>query len=558
MSEAYRKKHQSRQSADWLVDADGKPLGLIGPEGKVYQPVIAETGPGGGVGIQLGGAVLQSVVVAKPGIDTTAEIAGALQDMAGVGEVLIAGAHIVNVNGITVPSNSVMRFLPGASLSLGAHNATSYQILRVYDVDSVEIYNPVIDGRKDLNSATTGEWGMGISIRGSRNVRVFDPITNNCWGDGIYIGSSNNFPLGGGLYDCSENVVIKRPRARGCRRQGMSIVSVRGCEIERPVWENTGGVQPEAGCDIEPNHAVEHIEGLKIINPITRNNAGAGILIALNKFEGATKNISIEIVNHYDDGSNVGFVVDRLNPGAGVRGIIESRTPTYERSKSSAFRARGWGANGPLLQVIRPVALNSNTLGGSGAKYDSTYSVYRDPADPTGYSIGGVDIVNPAVDNLTTTAPRPFFAQDDSASPLPVLGVNIIDPLRVTGVTQPSSTYAFRGRVSDAFRAWARTITGTTTLTSGSGAPTLLHDRTSTSNWTLYAGELGLPGFVVENINIGPVRLTPPAGGAFLGQPANAYYQCAGSVGHRMRLTPLGGGIWRVDEMVGTWTLTTV
>lgn len=49
MSEAYRKKHQNRQSADWLVDADGKPLGLIGPEGKVYQPVIAETSPGGGI-----------------------------------------------------------------------------------------------------------------------------------------------------------------------------------------------------------------------------------------------------------------------------------------------------------------------------------------------------------------------------------------------------------------------------------------------------------------------------------------------------------------------------
>ena len=49
MSESYRKKHESRQSADWLVDADGTPLGLIGPEGKIYQPVIAEkTSPGGG------------------------------------------------------------------------------------------------------------------------------------------------------------------------------------------------------------------------------------------------------------------------------------------------------------------------------------------------------------------------------------------------------------------------------------------------------------------------------------------------------------------------------
>ena len=56
MSESYRKKHESRQSADWLVDADGKPLGLIGPEGKLYQPVISETGPGGGIELSSGAA----------------------------------------------------------------------------------------------------------------------------------------------------------------------------------------------------------------------------------------------------------------------------------------------------------------------------------------------------------------------------------------------------------------------------------------------------------------------------------------------------------------------
>jgi len=59
MSESYRKKHESRQSADWLVDADGTPLGLIGPEGKIYQPVIAETSPGGGVEVLSNGERLR-------------------------------------------------------------------------------------------------------------------------------------------------------------------------------------------------------------------------------------------------------------------------------------------------------------------------------------------------------------------------------------------------------------------------------------------------------------------------------------------------------------------
>ena len=48
MSETYRKKHEARQSADWLLDADGAPLGLVGPQGDLVQVPIIKTSPGGG------------------------------------------------------------------------------------------------------------------------------------------------------------------------------------------------------------------------------------------------------------------------------------------------------------------------------------------------------------------------------------------------------------------------------------------------------------------------------------------------------------------------------
>ena len=51
MSETYRKKHEARQSADWLLDADGAPLGLVGPQGDLVQVPIIKTSPGGGIGI---------------------------------------------------------------------------------------------------------------------------------------------------------------------------------------------------------------------------------------------------------------------------------------------------------------------------------------------------------------------------------------------------------------------------------------------------------------------------------------------------------------------------
>jgi len=42
MSDTFRKKHQARQSADWMLDDDGSPMGLIGPDGKLYKVVTAD------------------------------------------------------------------------------------------------------------------------------------------------------------------------------------------------------------------------------------------------------------------------------------------------------------------------------------------------------------------------------------------------------------------------------------------------------------------------------------------------------------------------------------
>lgn len=50
MSEAFRHKHQARQSADWALDNDGSVMGLIGPGEQLLVPVVMP-GEGGGGGI---------------------------------------------------------------------------------------------------------------------------------------------------------------------------------------------------------------------------------------------------------------------------------------------------------------------------------------------------------------------------------------------------------------------------------------------------------------------------------------------------------------------------
>ena len=105
MSETYRKKHQNRQSADWLVDADGKPLGLIGPEGKVDQPVIAETSsPGGGNRIpQLvaGSDVLDPRALPLAGNTSLGTLMYSCDSLAGFSAA--AGGHALELVDVDVP-----------------------------------------------------------------------------------------------------------------------------------------------------------------------------------------------------------------------------------------------------------------------------------------------------------------------------------------------------------------------------------------------------------------------------------------------------------------------
>lgn len=208
-----------------------------------------------------------------------------------------------------------------------------------------------------------------------------------------------------------------------------------------------------------------------------------------------------------------------------------------------------------MLRITQPLVLDCNTLAGTNQKYYSSFSLFREPSDTGGYEIGGIQIVNPTIQNVGTVAPSPFYVKDTLVSPLPVKEVRIIDPIKIIGVTTQAAPMSFFGEVSDKYKKWARTITVSTVLSEDSATPTVLHNRTSLSLITLPPGAYGGHAITIENVNTGQLKILPPSGGMFLGKPVNAYYACTG-VGHYLRLTPLGSGVWRVDEISGDWTLT--
>lgn len=269
-----------------------------------------------------------------------------------VGKILlISGKVRIDSAGVDLRSNSHIRFASGASIKLLAHNAASYQIMRMWDVNNVQIENAYLDGSKELNSATNdpndGGQGMGLSIAGASNVTITSPTTINCWGDGVYIGNSYRTRT-----TPSNGVTITKHLADGNRRQGATITSGSNITFDTPTWSNTKGTLPSAGLDIEPNNNNAVLQNIKIISPTT-NNTRYGILVYLGMLPGpVAKNVSIDITNHHDNAAyHVAYAVGGLQlNGYSVTGHISSDKPVYLHS-ALGFSKTDWDNAGPSVEV---------------------------------------------------------------------------------------------------------------------------------------------------------------------------------------------------------------
>ena len=265
---------------------------------------------------------------------------------------LITGKCRIDAKGLDLRRNSHVRFAPGASIKLLPHDTSSYSMFRIWDVDNVLVENAVLDGSKELNAAKPAlrenGHGMGFSIAGSTEVTLISPKTVGCWGDGIYIANSYEVP-----FKYSSNIRVVKHHADRCRRQGVSIISGRNIVFERPLWENIGGTQPEAGLDAEPNSNADILENIRIVDPVTRN-CRYGIIVWLEEIVGPVpKHVDIGITNHRDENaSDAAFAVSSLKlNGRRVSGQIVSHSPTWVRARMSTVESIDYDKAGPKIVV---------------------------------------------------------------------------------------------------------------------------------------------------------------------------------------------------------------
>lgn len=153
-----------------------------------------------------------------------------------------------NMTALKTLSNSVMWFTPNGKLEHLPTSLGSYNIIHTFQVENYVIHKPVLIGERDTHTGASGEWGYLLTIYQSKNGYIHQPVCNNAWGDGIYIGKAAGTPSD----DMPENITVFEPRINRARRNGISFTAGNLINIIRPYVSNTNGIAPEAGIDIEP------------------------------------------------------------------------------------------------------------------------------------------------------------------------------------------------------------------------------------------------------------------------------------------------------------------
>lgn len=186
--------------------------------------------------------------------------------------------------------NSNTKLILNGTISLAPNNFASYDVLKISDSSNVVVEGTgSIIGDKSTHTGTTGEWGVGVEILNSKNIKIDGINILDCWGDCVYVG------------DNSKQICLSNLNIDNGRRQGISIVSGDNIVVENCIIRNISGTNPEYGIDIEPNKE-QSIDNV-YINNIKFYSCKGGILSyggANNAFIGNVKISNCSFDNVYE------------------------------------------------------------------------------------------------------------------------------------------------------------------------------------------------------------------------------------------------------------------
>ncbi|WP_223560015.1 hypothetical protein [Chryseobacterium lathyri] len=249
---------------------------------------------------------------------------------------------LINSKGLYLRSNSNIYFQPQSVILTKPDSSPKedigsikdwYDIIRIYNVENVIIYNPNIIGDRKKHIDNRGEWGAGIGIRNAKKVSVYNANIKNTWGEGLFIGSED-----GGY---CEEINIRDLRVDFARRNGVAVTSGKNIFLDNILVTNTYGTNPMFGIDIEPSWHKDIIDNVNLKNIITFNNNNGGLYIVLFGFSTDDikyrRNVSVNIDNYFSDDYNYpfGFLTSKVKSKYEPTGTINITNGNWKILKES-------------------------------------------------------------------------------------------------------------------------------------------------------------------------------------------------------------------------------
>ena len=267
------------------------------------------------------------------------------------------GKFFINKKGLTIPSNTKVYFEENSVLHFEKNNMIRYEILRIHEVENVQVYYANIVGDRNTHTGKDGEWGFGISIQDSKNVLLYKPIVKDCWGDGIFIGSEGKIK--------SQDVTVDGGLVDNNRRNGVSVTSIIGLKLSNLIAANSNGTFPKSGIDFEPSLNWEFMEEVNVNNIVTFNNQEDGLLIVLVNLKAPReKNVSININQHTDLYSKygMGLMLEKKElPGKLPLGFINIQNVNYKYNINGDIRNYSLIPDNKIKIMISNLKSNNKT-----------------------------------------------------------------------------------------------------------------------------------------------------------------------------------------------------
>jgi hypothetical protein len=243
--------------------------------------------------------------------------------------VYISQPHGIDTTGLTIPSNSNIRFIGNGALKLiGPYSTDTYNMLLIDTVSNVLIFNPKLYGSKELNTLTTGEYGMGINIRGA------------CTGSGN--------PSG---------LEIQSPRIYNVRRNGISVISTTGLTLSDVEVSNVIDTNPKAAIDFEPNSNADKLSGINVIG-FRSIRCQNGLAFSFQNVPGATAQVIGINISGFEDYGCRDSAISYINLAKGtfsVSGSINITYPRYNHSNNIIYNP-GWD-NSVVVNITNPTTI---------------------------------------------------------------------------------------------------------------------------------------------------------------------------------------------------------